>query len=93
MSLQGNFDIDQERKAYEYAHAQPEIVKYDILLAVYNFTLNQWDAMTERFSNSKAIRKGRCIQFAGTQKEFDSLYDQLNKDQSKCKIIGVYHGK
>lgn len=92
MNLQESFDIDQERKAYEYAHAQPEIVKYDILLSVYNFTQNAWDSMTERFSNSKAIRKGRCIQFIGTEEEFESLYDQLNKDQSKCKIIGVYNG-
>jgi len=93
MNYMESFDIDQERKAYEYAHAQPEIVKYDILLAVYGFTSNQWDAMTQRYSNSKVIRKGRCIQFVGTKAEFDSLYDQLNKDQSKCKIIGVYHGK
>jgi hypothetical protein len=93
MSYTESFNIDQERKAYEYAHAQPEIMKYDILLKVYGFTINQWDAMTERYSNSKVVRKGRCISFEGTQQDFDSLYDRLNRDQSKCKIIGVYNGK
>ena len=93
MSYTESFNIDQERKAYEYAHAQPKIMKYDILLKVYNFTINQWSEITERYSNSTVVRKGRCISFEGTQQDFDSLYDQLNKDQSKCKIIGVYNGK
>lgn len=85
-----NLDIDQQAKEHEYNNAQPKIVKYEILLKQYDWTYNTWNALTERYSDSKVWNKGKCIRFEGTEEEFDDLYDKILENKNN-KVIGVYN--
>lgn len=65
--------------------------KYSILLKIYNVTSNSWNDMTERYSDCKVLRQGKCISFEGTEEEFDKFYDELlDYSQENLKVIGVY---
>ena len=67
------------------------MVNYTILLAAYNVTVNTWNKLTQRYSDSTLIRQGRCIKFEGSQTDFDKLQDELQEDESNFKIIGIYN--
>jgi len=64
---------------------------YTILLASYNVTVNTWNKLTQRYSDSTLLRQGRCIKFVGSQAQFDKLQDELQEDESNFKIIGIYN--
>jgi hypothetical protein len=66
------------------------MINKTILLASYNVTMNTWNKLTQRYSDSTIIRKGRCISFSGTEEEFEKLHDELLEDESNFKVIGVY---
>lgn len=66
------------------------MIKRSILLAQFNVTINTWNSMTARFSDSKIIRQGRCISFKGSQEDFDKLTDKLYEDESNFKVLGIY---
>ena len=61
--------------------------KYQILLKCFNVTINEFNQMTERYSDCKILRTGKVINFEGTQDAFDSLLDELYKDESNFKVI------
>lgn len=67
------------------------MINRTILLASYNVTVNTWDKLTQRFSDSTLLRQGRCIKFSGTEIQFDKLQDELQEDESNFKIIGIYN--
>jgi len=66
-------------------------VKYSILLKSFSITINTWNSMTRRFSDSTIDRRGRVIQFEGTEKEFDELMYSLYEDESNFKVIGIFN--
>lgn len=67
------------------------MIKRAILLKRFGITQNVWSEFTERFTESKIIRLGRCIRFEGTQEDFDKLHDKLIANESHSKIIGIYN--
>jgi len=81
---------------YEYNVVLPiyelkdQIIKRSILLTVFSCTMNTWNDMTQRYSDSKILRKGMCITFEGKESDFDNLLDQLYADESNMKVIGIY---
>tara|TARA_R110002051_G_C8478989_1_gene461330 strand:+ start:35 stop:247 length:213 start_codon:yes stop_codon:yes gene_type:complete len=66
-------------------------VKFIILLKSFSVTINTWNSITRRFSDSTIDRSGRCVQFEGTENSFNQLMDRLYADESNFKIIGVYN--
>ena len=68
-----------------------ETIKRSILLTRFNVTINTWNNITRRFSDSSILRSGRCIKFEGTEEAFDDLLDKLYEDESNFKVIGVYN--
>jgi hypothetical protein len=67
------------------------MITRSILLASYNVTVNTWNNLTQRYSDSTLIRQGQCIKFVGSQTDFDKLHDELLEDESNYKIIGIYN--
>ncbi len=67
------------------------MITRSILLARFNVSINTWESMTQRFSDSKIVRLGRCIKFEGTEEDFDKLTDKLYEDESNFKVIGIYN--
>ncbi len=68
------------------------MIKRNILLARFGITLNTWNTFTERYSDSKIVRLGRCIQFEGSEEDFEKLHDKLLENESNTKVIGIYAG-
>ena len=68
------------------------MIKRIILLSRFSVSLNTWNEMTQRYSDSKIVRKGSSISFEGSENDFDKLHDRLLKDESNMKVIGIYQG-
>ena len=77
-------DKDEKEKQVNFP---PNSKKYQILLKCFNVTINEFNQMTERYSDCKILRTGKVIDFEGTQDAFDSLLDGLYKDESNFKVI------
>ena len=87
-----NLDIDQEQKEHAYNNAQPEIVRYEILMRRYNWTINTWNNFMERYSDCTVWSRGGVIRFEGTEEQFDILYDKLIEDDTNAKVIDFFPG-
>lgn len=67
------------------------MIKRAVHLSNWNFSVNQWNHMTNRYSDSRMIRKGRCLMFEGSEADFDKLIDELHQDESNQKVIGIFN--
>lgn len=87
-----SLDIDYQAMEHAYTTAQPEPLRYEISTREYNWTVNTWNAFTERYSDCNVWNRNGIIRFEGTNEQLNALLDNLYSDESNGKVIGVHKG-